>query len=168
MSGDAKLRFFLACLFITVFCSSCTWIRSNGEWSFKKKDLTKQIQKNRNDYNANYTLGVAYVIRGERYSLSSSLKKIYFKKAIRYLEEAIRIKPESAEAHLALGEIFGTDNINDGVSAIKHTVLAKKLSEKESNTKGVVKAESNLRVLSKKYFSFYLLGFSEIHIPEQL
>ena len=46
--------------------------------------------------------------------------------------------------------------------------FAKKLSEKESNTKGVVKAESNLRVLSKKYFSFYLLGFSEIHIPEQL
>ena len=42
-------------------------------------------------------------------------------------EEAIRIRPKSAEAHLALGEVLGNEKVNDGFGAIKHTVIAEKL-----------------------------------------
>ena len=175
MSIDTKLRqFFLAVLSTTVFCSSCYLTKGVDQWSSTKRDLERQILKNSDSYVAHYKLGIAYSTRVDNFSMPYQFsipyhwEKKILRKAIFHLEEAIRIKPESAEAHLALGEVFGTDNISDSVSAIKHTVLAKKLSEKQKNTKGVVQAESNLRVLSKKYFSFYLLGFSEIHIPEQL
>ncbi len=59
MSGNIKFRWFLiAFLLITLFCSSCAWIKSNGQWSFKKRDLKSEILKNPNDYDANYDLGV--------------------------------------------------------------------------------------------------------------
>lgn len=65
MSGNIKFRLFLiAFLLVTLFCSSCAWIKSNGQWSFKKRDLKSKILKNPNDYDANYDLGVAYVKRG--------------------------------------------------------------------------------------------------------
>jgi len=175
MSIDTKLRqFLLAVLSITVFCSGCYLTRGVDQWSSTKRDLEKKILKNSDSYDAHYKLGTAYATRVDNFSMPYQFsipyhwKKKFSRKAIFYLEEAIRIKPESAEAHLALGEVFGTYHIDDGVGAIKHTVIAKKLSEKQKNTKGVVQAESNLRALSKKYFSFYLLGFSDIHIPGQL
>ena len=170
MSGNKKLRwFFLVFFLITVFCSNCAWIKSNSQWSFKKRDLKRQILKNPNDYDGNYALGVAYVMRGKRFStLSTNWKKVFFQGAIPYLKEAIRIKPKSAEAHLALGEVLGSEKINDGFDAIKHTAIAEKLFERKNNTEGASLAKANLRVFSKKFFSFYLLGFSDIQIPEPL
>ena len=167
MSRNKKLRrFFIAFLLITLFCSSCAWIKSNGQWSFKKRALKSEILKNPNDYDAYYDLGIAYVKRGERFSIpSTSWKNVFFQSAIRYLEEAIRIRPKSAEAHLALGELLGNENVNDGYGAIKHTVIAEKLFERQNYVEGVALAKANRRFFSKKYFSFYLLGFSRIQIP---
>ena len=167
MSGNIKFRWFLiAFLLVTLFCSSCAWIKSNGQWSFKKRALKSEILKNPNDYDANYDLGVAYVKKGERFSIpSTDWKYVYFQSATRYLEEAIRIRPKSAEAHLALGEVLGNENVNDGFGAIKHTVIAEELFERQNYVEGVALAKENRRVLSKKFFSFYLLGFSRIQIP---
>ena len=131
MSGNIKFRWFLvAFLLVTLFCSSCAWIKSNGHWSFKKRALKSEILKNPNVYDANYDLGVAYVKRGKRFSIpSTSSKNFFFQSAIRYFEEAIRIRPNSAEAHLALGEVLANEKVNDGFGAIKHTVIAEKLFE---------------------------------------
>ncbi len=167
MSRNIKFRwFFIVFLFITLFCSSCAWIKSNGQWSLKKRDLKSDILKNPNDYDANYDLGVAYVKRGKRFSIPSTIwKNVFFQSAIRYLEEAIRIRPKSAEAHLALGEVLGNEKVNDGFGAIKHTVIAEKLFERQNYVEGAALAKANRRVFSKKFFSFYLLGFSRIQIP---
>ena len=106
-------------------------------------------------------------MRGKRFSIpSSNWKRVFFQEAIPYLEEAIRINPESAEAHLALGKVLGNKRINAGLGAIRHTVISKKLFERQNNTEGVARAEANIQVLSKKFFSFALLGFSDIQIPE--
>ena len=132
----------------------------------KQRDLKSKILKNPNDYDANYGLGVAYVKKGERFSIpSTNWKKVFFQSAIRYLEEAIRIRPKSAEAHLALGEVLGNEKVNDGFGAIKHTVIAEKLFERQNYVEGAALAKANRRVFSKKFFSFYLLGFSRIQIP---
>ena len=97
---------------------------------------------------------------------SHNWKKFFFRKAILYLKEATRIKPESAAAHLALGKVLWNQIINDGFGAIRHTVISKKLFERQNNTEGAARAEANIQVLSKKFFSFALLGFSDIKIPE--
>ena len=167
MSGNIRFRWFLiAFLLVTLFCSSCAWIKSNGHCSFKKRTLKSEILKNPNDYDANYDLGVAYVKRGERFSIpSTNWKNVFFQSAIRYLEEAIRIRPKSAEAHLALGEVLGNEKVNDGFGAIKPTVIAEKLFERQNYVEGAALAKANRRVFSKKFFSFYLLGFSRIQIP---
>ena len=80
MSGNIKFGWFpVAFLLITLFCSNCAWIKSNGQWSFKKRGLKSEILKNPNDYDANYDLGVAYVNRGERFSIpSTSWKNVFF------------------------------------------------------------------------------------------
>ena len=186
MLGNISLRWFLLVfLLVTVFCSSCYLTRSKDQWSYTKQDLERQILKNPNDYDANYKLGIAYATRKVtilpsstststidrcclvlRLSSPYNWKKFFFRKAILYLKEATRIKPESAAAHLALGKVFGNKIINDGFGAIRHTVISKKLFERQNNTEGVARAEANIQVLSKKFFSFALLGFSDIQIPE--
>ena len=145
MSGNIKFGLFLiAFLLVTLFCSSCAWIKSNGPWSFKKRALKSDILKNPNDYDANYDLGIAYVKRGERFSVpSTNWKNVFFQSAIHYLEEAIRIKPKSAEAHLALGEALGNEKVNDGFGAIQHTVIAVKLFERQNYVDGVALAKAN-------------------------
>jgi len=40
------------------------------------------------------------------------------------------------------------------------------LFARQNNTEGAARAEENIQVLSKKFFSFALLGFSDIKIPE--
>ena len=183
MLGNISLRWFLLVfLLVTVFCSSCYLTRSKDQWSYTKQDLERQILKNPNDHDANYKLGIAYATRQdlERQMLKNSnacclelrlsspynWKKFFLRKAILYFKEAIRIKPESAAAHLALGKVLGNQIINDGFDAIRHTVISKKLFERQNNTEGVARAEANIQVLSKKFFSFALLGFSDIQIPE--
>ena len=156
----------MAFLLITLFCSSCAWMLESAGQRIKQRDLESKILKNPNDYDANYGLGVAYVKKGKRFSIpSTNWKKVYFQSAIRYLEEAIRIRPKSAEAHLALGEVLGNEKVNDGFGAIKHTVIAEKLFERQNYVEGVALAKANRRVFFKKFFSFYLLGFSRIQIP---
>ena len=168
MLGNISLRWFLLVFsLVTVFCSSCYLTRSKDQWSYTKQDLERQILKNSNDYDANYELGIAYATRRVTILPSSTnWKKFFSKKAIFYLKEAIRIKPESAAAHLALGEVLGNKIINDGIGAIRHTVISKKLFARQNNTEGAARAEANIQVLSKKFFSFALLGFSDIKIPE--
>jgi hypothetical protein len=185
MLGNISLRWFLLVfLLVTVFCSSCYLTKSKDQWSYTKQDLERQILKKPNDYDANYKLGIAYATRQdlERQMLKNSnacclelrlsspynWKKFFSRKAILYLKEAIRIKPESAAAHLALGKVLGNQIINDGFGAIRHTVISKKLFERQNNTEGAARAEVNIQVLSKKFFSFALLGFSDIKIPEPL
>ena len=167
MSGNVKFRwFFTTFLLLALFLSSCAWIKSNGQWSFKKRALKSEILKNPNDYDANYDLGVAYVKRGKRFSIpSTNWKNVFFQSAIRYFEEAIRIRPNSAEAHLALGEVLANEKVNDGFGAIKHTVIAEKLFERQNYVEGVALAKANIRLFSKKFFSFYLLGFANIPVP---
>ena len=184
MLGNISLRWFLLVfLLVTVFCSSCYLTRSKDQWSYTKQDLERQILKNPDDYDANYKLGIAYATRQdlERQMLKNSnacclelrlsspynWEKFFFRKAILYLKEAIRIKPESAAAHLALGEVLGNKIINDGIGAIRHTVISKKLFARQNNTEGAARAEANIQVLSKKFFSFALLGFSNIQIPDR-
>ena len=82
------------------------------------------------------------------------------------MEQAIRIKPDLAEAHLALGEIFGNDKINDGIGAIRHTIIAKKLFERQNKIEDLAIANTNLQIFSKKFFSFHLLGITKVQIPE--
>ena len=168
MSGNIKFRWSLiAFLLFTLFCSSCAWMLESAGQRIKQRDLESKILKNPNDYDANYDLGVAYVNRGERFSiLSTNRENIFFQSGIYYLEEAIRIRPKSAEAHLALGEVLGNEKVNDGFGAIKHTVIAEKLFERQNYVEGVALAKANRRAFSKKFFSFYLLGFSRIQIPE--
>ena len=183
MLGNISLRWFLLVFsLVTVFCSSCYLTRSKDQWSYTKQDLERQILKNPNDYDANYKLGIAYATRQDlerqmlknpnacclelRLSSPYNWEKFFFRKAILYFKEAIRIKPESAAAHLALGEVLGNKIINDGFGAIRHTVISKKLFERQNNTEGAARAEANIQVLSKKFFSFALLGFSDIKIPE--
>jgi len=168
MLGNISLRWFLLVfLLVTVFCSSCYLTRSKDQWSYTKQDLERQILKNPDDYDVNYKLGIAYATRRVTILPSSTnWKKFFSKKAIFYLKEAIRIKPESAAAHLALGEVLGNKIINDGIGAIRHTVISKKLFARQNNTEGAARAEANIQVLSKKFFSFALLGFSDIKIPE--
>ena len=156
MLGNISLRWFLLVFsLVTVFCSSCYLTRSKDQWSYTKQDLERQILKNSNACCLELRLSSPY-----------NWKKFFFRKAILYLKEATRIKPESAAAHLALGKVFGNKIINDGFGAIRHTVISKKLFERQNNTEGVARAEANIQVLSKKFFSFALLGFSDIQIPE--
>ena len=156
MLGNISLRWFLLVFsLVTVFCSSCYLTRSKDQWSYTKQDLERQILKNSNACCLELRLSSPY-----------NWKKFFFRKAILYLKEATRIKPESAAAHLALGKVFGNKIINDGFGAIRHTVISKKLFERQNNTEGVARAEANIQVLSKKFFSFALLGFSDIKIPE--
>ena len=83
MSGNIKFNWFLiAFLLVTLFCSSCAWIKSNGQWSFKKKYLKSEILKNPNNYGANYDLGVAYLKRGESFSKYLQIKKYHHYKEI--------------------------------------------------------------------------------------
>ena len=183
MLGNISLRWFLLVfLLVTIFCSSCYLTKSKDQWSYTRQDLERQILKKPNDYDANYKLGIAYATRRdlERQMLKNSnacclelrlsspynWEKFFFRKAILYLKEAIRIKPESAAAHLVLGKVLGNQIINDGFGAIRHTVISKKLFERQNNTEGAARAEVNIQVLSKKFFSFALLGFSDIKIPE--
>ena len=167
MSGNIKFRWFvIAFLLFTLFCSSCAWMLETAGQRIKQRDLKSKILKNPNDYDANYGLGVAYVKSGTRVSShSADMKHVFFQSAIRYLEEAIRIRSKSAEAHLALGEVLGSEKVNDGFGAIKHTVIAEKLFERQNYVEGAALAKANRRVFSKKFFSFYLLGFSRIQIP---
>ena len=167
MSGNIKFRWsVIAFLLFTLFCSSCASMLESAGQRIKQRDQKSKILKNPNDYDANYGLGVAYVKKGERFSIpSTNWKKVFFQSAIRYLEEAIRIRPKSAEAHLALGKVLGNEKVNDGFGAIKHTVIAEKLFERQNYVEGVALAKANRRVFSKKFFSFYLLGFSKIQIP---
>jgi hypothetical protein len=160
--------FLLLFLLVTVFCSSCYLTRGKDQWSYTKKDLERQILKNPNDYGAYYELGIAYAIREGEVSIPYNWKKFFFTKAILYLSEAVRINPESAEAHLALAKVLGNKRIKNGIGAIRHTVISKKLFESQNNTDGVALAEANIQVLSKNFFSFYLLGFSDMQIPEPL
>ena len=168
MLGNISLRWFLLVFsLVTVVCSSCYLTRSKDQWSYTKQDLERQILKNSNDYDANYELGIAYATRRVTILPSSTnWGKFFSRKAIFYLKEATRIKPESAAAHFALGEVLGNKIINDGFGAIRHTVISKKLFERQNNTEGAARAEVNIQVLSKKFFSFALLGFSDIKIPE--
>ena len=166
MTDQTKYRWFVLVLLLIFFCSSCAWIKDSGQLSFSKRDLEGKILRNQSDYNSNYMLGIAHEIRGEKISTASTnLGKFFFKRAIPYLEQAIRIKPDLAEAHLALGEIFGNDKINDGIGAIRHTIIAKKLFERKNNIEGLAIAKANLQIFSKIFFSFYLLGVAEIQIP---
>ena len=167
MSGNIKFRWFvIAFLLFTLFCSGCASMLESAGQRIKQRDLKSEILKNPNDYDANYDLGVAYLKRGERFSiLSTNWKNVFFQSAIRYFEEAIRIRPKSAEAHLALGKVLGNEKVNDGFGAIKHTVIAEKLFERQNYVEGAALAKANRRVFSKKFFSFYLLGFSRIQIP---
>ena len=167
MSGNIKFRWFVIAFFLfTLFCSGCAWMLESAGQRIKQRDLKSKILKNPNDYDANYGLGVAYLKKGKRFSIpSTNWKNVFFQSAIRYLEEAIRIRPKSAEAHLALGEVLGNEKVNDGFGAIKHTVIAEKLFERQNYVEGVALAKANRRVFSKKFFSFYLLGFSRIQIP---
>jgi len=164
MISNVNLKiFFLGITLITVFCSSCYLSRGKHQWPNTKESLERQIHENQKNYAAHYKLGVAYSNRVETLPTpSSSWKIVLLKKSVSYLEEAIRINPESAEANLALGEILGNKKINDGLGAIRHTVISKKLFEKQNNAEGVALAKSNLNILSKKFFSFYLLGYSSI------
>ena len=168
MLGNISLRWFLLVfLLVTVFCSSCYFTRSKDQWSYTKQDLERQVLKNPDDYDANYKLGIAYATRRVTILPSSTnWGKFFSRKAIFYLKEATRIKPESAVAHLALGEVLGNKIINDGIGAIRHTVISKKLFARQNNTEGAARAEANIQVLSKKFFSFALLGFSDIKMPE--
>ena len=168
MLGNISLRWFLLVfLLVTVFCSSCYLTRSKDQWSYTKQDLERQILKKPNNYDANYKLGIAYAtIRVTILPSSTNWGKFFSRKAIFYLKKATRIKPESAAAHLALGKVLGNQIINDGFGAIRHTVISKKLFERQNNTEGAARAEANIQVLSKKFFSFALLGFSDIKIPE--
>ena len=167
MTAHAKYRRFVLVFLLIFFCSSCAWVKSSGQWSFTKRDLEGKILRNPNDYNANYMLGIGYAMRGEQVStISTNWEKFFLKGAIPYLEQAIRIKPDLAEAHLALGEVFGNDKINEGLGAIRHTIIAKKLFERKNKTEGLAIAKANLNFFSKKFFSFYLLGIAEVKIPE--
>lgn len=165
---NIKLKFFFLWItLIAVFCSSCYLSKGKHQWPITKESLEKQILDNPKNYAAHYKLGVAYATRVESLSVpSSGWKKILLLKSVSYLEEAILINPESAEANLALGEILGNKMINDGLGAIRHTVISKKLFENQNNAEGVAHAKSNLNILSKKFFSFYLLGFSNIQALE--
>ena len=167
MSGNINFRWsVIAFLLFTLFCSGCASMLESAGQRIKQRDLKSKILKNPNDYDANYGLGVAYVKRGKRFSIpSTNWKHIFFQSAIRYLEEVIRIRPQSAEGHLALGKVLGNEKVNDGFGAIKHTVIAEKLFERQNYVEGVALAKVNRRVFSKKFFSFYLLGFSKIQIP---
>jgi len=94
MSGNIKFRWsVIAFLLFTLFCSSCASMLESAGQRIKQRDLKSKILKNPNDYDANYGLGVAYVKKGERFSIpSTNWKKVFFQSAIRYLEEAIRIR----------------------------------------------------------------------------
>ena len=166
MLGNISLRWFLLVFsLVTVVCSSCYLTKSKDQWSYTKQDLERQILKKPNNYDANYKLGIAYAYMGEWVNSeavdtrpitilpsSTNWNKFFFRKAILYLKEAIRIKPELAAAHLALGKVLGNQIINDGFGAIRHTVISKKLFERQNNTEGVARAEANIQVLSKKFF----------------
>ena len=164
MHSKVKLNFFfLWIILITVFCSSCYLSRDKHQWPTTEESIERQTLENQKNYAALYKLGVAYATKAKSHRIpSSSWKKSLLHKSVSYLEEAIRVNPESAEANLALGEILGNKKINDGLGAIRHTVISKKLFEKQNNAKGVALAKSNLNILSKKFFSFYLLGYSSI------
>ena len=124
MTDQTKYGWFVLVLLLIFFCSSCAWIKDSGQLSFLERDLEGKILRNPSDYNANYMLGIAHAIRGEKVSTASTtLGKFFLKGAIPYLEQAIRIKPDLAEAHLALGEIFGNDKINDGIGGLTTLVM---------------------------------------------
>ncbi len=167
LTGQTKYGWFVLVLLLIFFCSSCAWIKDSGQLSFLKRDLEGKVLTNPKDYNANYMLGIAHAVRGEKVSTASTnLGKFFLKGAIPYLEQAIRIKPDLAEAHLALGEIFGNDKINDGIGAIRHTLIAKKLFERQNKIESLAIANANLQIFSKKFFSFHLLGITKVQIPE--
>jgi len=161
MSGNIKFRWsVIAFLLFTLFCSSCASMLETAGQRIKQRDLKSKILKNPNDYDANYGLGVAYVKRGERFSIpSTNWKKVFFQSAIRYLEEAIRIRPKSAEAHLALGEVLGNEKVNDGFGAIKHTVIAEKLFQRQNSAEEVALAKEKQESFFKKVFFILSIRF---------
>ena len=91
MSGNSKLRFLLAPIFLALlfFVSSPTI-----SWTGELEDAQEQLRQNPNDASAHYHLGVSYSEAGQ------------YQNAIIHLKKAIQIKPDLAKAHHSLGFVY--------------------------------------------------------------
>jgi len=85
MSGNVKFRWFLlAPILVALFVVVASPVVS---WAGELEDALEQVRQNPNDADAHYNLGVAY------------LKLDQYQEAIASYKEAIRIKPDYANAH---------------------------------------------------------------------
>ena len=132
---------------LLLFNISCAAFKSG----FDAGKLKRQLRLDPNNYAIHYKLGV------NRLTFAQDLGNSYFKEkelliAINSFKEAIRTKPDYSEAHLMLGEGFAEGPINDGFSAIKHTIIAMKLAERQNDVKVAARAKEKLRILQKSKY----------------
>ena len=85
MSGNVKFRWFLlAPLLVALFVVVSSPVVS---WSGELEDAKERVRQNPNDAEAHLYLGIAYYDLGQ------------YKEAVASYKEAIRIKPDYANAH---------------------------------------------------------------------
>jgi len=87
MSGNAKFRFLLAPIVLALLVV----VASTVSWAGTLEDDQEKVRQNPNDADARYNLGITYANSGQ------------YKEAIASYKEAIRIKPDYANAHINLG-----------------------------------------------------------------
>lgn len=65
------------------------------------------------------------------------------------LEKIIRDKPENAQAHFELGEVY--DGLGEGANAIIHTRIAERLFVQQKDIKRTAESRRNLRRFFRQY-----------------
>ena len=130
MPGNAKFRwFFLAPMVVALLVVAAYPIIS---WAGELEDKQEKVRQNPDNSIAHYNLGVSYAKSGR------------YQEAIASFKEVIRVNPNFAGAHYNLGLNFG--RTKNGFDAIRHTLIAAKLFERQNNSKLAAFAKSMLLV----------------------
>jgi len=148
MSGNIKFRWFLLAPIVLTLLVVVT---STVSWAGELEDAQEAVRQNPNDAVAHYTLGNGYGKSGQ------------YQEAITSFREAIRINPNFAGAHYNLGLNFG--RTKNGFDAIRHTLIAAKLFERQNNSKLAAFAKSMLVKLLKVFPKYRPEDFANIQIP---
>jgi S1-C subfamily serine protease/Flp pilus assembly protein TadD len=147
MSANAKFRFLLAPIVLTLLVV----VTSTVSWAGELEDAQERVPKNPNDADIRNELGKAYYFSGQH---------LY---AINVYRQAIRIKPDYADAHNNLG--VALERTNEVYGAIKHTIIAIELNKRQNNFQDLATAKANLRLYLEKHPLFRLENFANIQIP---
>ena len=136
----------LSVLFFLMVGSGFREEANADELGFKqyRENVLKQIEKNKqailknpSDARIHFQLGLSYLALGR-----------HEEEIVEYLE-AVRIKPDFAEAHFNLAQAY--DLMEDGVHAVRHMLRARQIYSARRNHRGIRTSQRQLRALYEKY-----------------